>query len=471
MLSPLTRLSMVLLAASLAACAAVAPPSQLPELLARHAIPVPAAQPPAAGHLWWQALHDDSLNRLMDQALARNADLRMALATVREARAMAGEARADGRPQGSLAAQAQVSRPSLPEVDPFRQGLSRPPEQRLLNLSQALSWELDLFGRLGTAQAVADRQVDMAEADARGAQALLQVEVVRHYTALRQAQQAFAFGAHQLALAEQQAGQVALRVRAGLADPRERDAAAAELAELRSSQAAFQSRQQVERASLAVLVGRSPAAPGDELQQLLRPALLPALPEESLLTVPPDLLQRRPDVARADAQLRAQLGQQVLAQRAYLPRLSLAASFGLNERAGHLGDRGALRYAAGPVLQWDWLDGGRLAAQEAAARAGSEREWARLEQTVLSALAEGEASLQGWQAAYQAWRQAMAAAQAAENQARYTEQRAALGLEAQTQALGARRRQWAAEQQVVVQQAQALSAYAQVQLALGAWQP
>ncbi|MFT7772156.1 TolC family protein [Roseateles sp.] len=469
-------LAALALSLALGGCASVTPGTQLPVLQARHDAPLPAATgrsstPDAADRAWWQDLREPALDALVAQAEARNLDLQAALASVREARARAGGVQAESRPQGGLGVQAQATRPALTEVDPYDQGQPRPPERRLITLGQALSWEIDLFGRAGTARAAAEREVDAAAADARGAQALLQAEVVRRYAALRQAQQAERLAAEQVTIGERRLAQLQARARAGLADPREADAAAGELAQLRATQAGWAAQAPVEAAALAVLVGESPAKPGAELQRLLAPAPLPDVPDDATLTVPADLLARRPDVARADALLRAGLGQQVLAERAHLPRLSLAATLGLQQTAGNLGQSNAVRYAAGPVLQWDWLDSGRRAAQMAAAKAGNERAWAQFEQTVLTALAEGESALRGWQAQWQGWQQARVAAQAADKTSAYTSRRAAMGLEPDTTALAARLQRLAAEQQQLHQQAAALAAYAQVQLALGAWQP
>ncbi|MCY4757138.1 TolC family protein [Pelomonas aquatica] len=466
----------LVLALALGGCAAVAPGPQLPTLQVRHDGALPAAAgrtvtPDASGRPWWRDLRDPMLDALVAQAEGRNLDLQVALATVREARARAGVVQSEARPQGSLGVQAQAVRPALPEVDPYRQSLPRPPEQRLVSLGQGLNWEIDLFGRAGTAQAAAERDVDAAAADARGAQALVQAEVVNRYVALRHAQQATLLAAEQQGVAERRLAELRDRARAGLADPRESDAAAAELARQRAAHAGRAAQVSVEWAALAVLVGESPARPGAAMQALQVPAALPIVPDDATLTVPADLLARRPDVARADALLRAGLGQKVLAERAYLPRLSLAATLGLQQTAGNLGQANALRYAAGPMLQWDWLDSGRRAAQTAAVQAGNERAWAQFEKTVLAALAEGESALRAWQAQWQAWQQAQAALQAADETLRYTSRREAHGLEPAVAVLAARQHRLTAAQQRLEQQAQTLAAYTQVQLALAAWQP
>lgn len=469
-------LTMLALALGLPGCAAVAPGSQLPALQARIAAPLPAAagrevSTDTAGRAWWRDLRDPTLDALVSWAESRNLDVRSALATVREARARATGVQADALPQGSLAVQAQVTRPALAEVDPYRQGLPRPPEQRLLTLGQALSWEIDLFGRTGTAAAIADRDVDAASADYSATQALVQAEVVKRYVALRHAQQAAHLAAQQVAVGERRLDVALARAHAGLADPRDADAARGELAQGRAAQAGWVAQIAAEQAALALLLGESAARPVAVLRALQAPGALPEVPEDATLTVPADLLSRRPDVAQADARLRAGLGQAVLAERAHLPRLSLSATLGAQQPLGQLGRAHAMRYAAGPALQWDWLDSGRRAAHAAAIRAGNERAWAQLEKTVLTALAEGESALRDWQAQWQGWQQAQAARAAADQALNYSRRREAAGLEPASTALAAHQQQLHAAQRQLDQQARALAAHAQVQLALAAWQP
>lgn len=474
--SYLSWLVTLALAVEMSGCATVAPPSQLPQLQSRHETSLPAANglPSVAklpSHAWWEDLQDTALNQLLTQALERNLDLKASLATVREARAMAGWALAEGRPQGSLTLSSQVSRPSAPEVDPYRQGLPRAPEQRLTSIGKSLSWELDLFGRIGTAQAIAERELDVAQADLHGSQALLHAEVVRNYIQLRSAQQMEELDGQRLALASTKLKQLGVRAAAGLADAREVRIAEAELAQRHANLATTMGQVQQALAALALLTGHSPAALDSSLSVLRQPKALPAVPELQRLVVSEDLLQRLPHVARADATLRASLGQEVLAQRAHLPRISLTATLGLSESAGRLERSGALRYAAGPSLQWDWLDAGRRATREAATKAGSERAWAQFEHAVLQALADGEIALRGWQAQYLGWQHSQQALKAAKESARYTAKRQTIGIEPPINAVNSEAQYLDAAQAAALQHAQTLFSYVQVQLALGTWQP
>lgn len=475
--SPLPRAARHLLAAALAmlmtGCASVAPPSAIPQAAQRHAGATPAPAPSATpARAWWHDLDDAAIDTLVQRAMQHNHDLQATLATLRQARALAGLAGREGLPQGGLAAQAQVTRPSLAETDPYGQGLPRPPEQRLGSLGHTVSWEIDLFGRIGTATAVARRQADAAAADVHAAAALLQAEVVRRVVQLRLHQHDTARLAEERALLGQRQQLLALRVAAGLAERRELLAAEARLAETDGLIAATQAAQLRERQALAVLMGRSPTAAADaEWDTLLAPRALPSPPPATPMADPSELLARRPDVRRADALLRAGLGETVLAERAHLPRLRLDLAAALNAPFGAVGQASALRYAAGPMLQWDWLDAGRHRARAEAARAGADAAWQRFEQVVLQALADSDDALRGWQAAQAGWQHAQRAESAAAQSAQYTTGRVQAGLEPAIQSLDQAAQHLQARRMATARQADAVQAYARVQLALAAWQP
>lgn len=474
-----TVIGLTTLLAVLSGCASVAPTSTLPDISQRSGVAQQLTPAAAAAGLqlgvpsrnWWQDLADPRLNTLMDLAMAGNHERLAALAAVKEARAMAGLAERASLPQGSFGAQVQRTQASIAEVDAYQQGLARPPEQSLATVGQTVSWELDLFGRIGTATAVAERQADAARAEAHAATALLQAEVVRQYVRLRLHQQELEQLKQEVTVLGQRQTRMQSRVQAGLADQREALSVAAELAQVRAQQAQAQALVHVSVAALATLAGRAPTQTDAKWQTLMAAAQLPTVPTSAGLVQPNDLLANRPDVARADALLRASLGNVVLAERAHLPRLSLNLNVGANALAGNLGSAGALRYAAGPVLQWDWLDMGRIQAQAAAAQAGSERAWHGLEQTVLKALEDSESALRGWVATQQQLQRAQQSEQAARATAQYTGVRARSGLEPSSLALDHQVQQLRAQRNTLAAQAAAIESFTQVQLALGAWQP
>lgn len=467
-----TRLAILLAMTLLTGCAAVAPPSHIPasqQQLAANPSPAAQAAGIARGQLitdWWQVLADPQLNTLLQQAMQHNHQRQAALATLRAARHAADAIRRDALPQGSLGAQAQRQQLSGIEVDPYRQGQPRPPVQQLGIVQQSLSWELDLFGRAGTAAAMAERQADLQAADLRAATLLLQADVVRHYTRWQQARLNRSLLLDELDTLQQRHAQLQRRQHAGLADPRDVLAAAAASQQTQAELAANDAHAAGAAAALAVLCGHNPltALPGQ------RDAHLPAVPVDTAVIYPDNLLARRPDIARADAQLRASLGDAVLADRAHLPRLSLNLTAGVMAPFGQLGNADALRYALGPAFSWDWLDAGRRTARQASAKQQSQAAWHQYEQTVLTALQESETSLRQWQASRSQLDNAEAAARLATQSAAYSHTRSQTGLEPQNLALSQHAAALQAQRQQLAARADAILAYVQVQLTLGAWQ-
>lgn len=462
----------LLLAALLGGCAAVVPPSQIPASSqalagqtspAAHAATIATGQPAAN---WWQALNDPQLDALLRQAMQYNHQRQAALATVRAARSSAEAASREALPQGSLGVGAQRQQLASIEVDPYRQGLPRAPVHTIGSLQQSLSWELDLFGRVATAAGIAQRQADARSADLHAATVLLQGEVVRHYTLWQYARQADTLWQAELHALQQQYAQLQSRQSAGLADPREVWAAANASRQAQAGLAANHAQLAAAAAALAVLCGDNPR----ENRLLALATQLPAVPPDTAIVYPHDLLARRPDVARADAELRAALGEAALAERAHLPRLSFNLAAGVTAPFGQMGNTDALRYALGPAFSWDWLDAGRRAARRAGAEHGRQAAWHQYEHTVLTALQEAESSLRQWQAAKIQLDSANAAASLAGNTARYTQARSQAGLVPQAGAL-AHAAQWQqAQRTALAARSEALLAYVQVQLALGAWQ-
>ena len=460
----------------LSGCAAVTPASRVPDAQARYSLATPSPAARSAGiatgtplRTWWKDLGDPVLDDLVKQAEAQNHDLQSAIAAVSSARALARGAASESMPQGGLEARAVEQRLARIEVDPYRQGMPRPPANRLGVIGQSFAWEIDLFGRIGTATAIAERQVDAASADMRAVRAMVHGEVVTHYVHLRRDQHERALLEEAIAAATTRIAQLKAREIAGLVDQRMVLADEAEQAERAGLLAQAIAGKQANRAALSILVGVSPLADDERLQPLSAHRPMPELPSNLALTQPSDLLARRPDVARADALLRAQLGEVVLAERAHLPHLSLNAVVGAVAPFGLLGQASALRYEAGPVLQWNWFDAGRYKAQEEATQAGAQAAWHHFEQTVLTALAECESSIYQWSAARTAYAQASHATEKVAQASAYTRSRVDAGLEVPTGAIEQHLQRLDAERERLQAHAAVIDAFAQVQLAMGEW--
>ncbi|WP_313067408.1 TolC family protein, partial [Achromobacter animicus] len=141
----LSRSAVVLLAAlALAGCAA-GPDYQQP-----NPAPVVLASPEQAlfstdqvQREWWKQLQDPQLDRLIDMALARNLDIRIAQARLAESRAVLDERELDKLPAVTLGG--GYAR-SLSQANPGVAGQRNLAESYRAGFDA--TWELDLFGRL-----------------------------------------------------------------------------------------------------------------------------------------------------------------------------------------------------------------------------------------------------------------------------------------------------------------------------------
>ncbi|MDB6110954.1 MAG: efflux system, outer rane lipoprotein NodT family, partial [Pedosphaera sp.] len=119
---------------------------------------------------WWRGFDDPKLNQLVDLALTNNYDLRIATATLREARALHRQTQFDLLP--AVNGVADYNR-TLFSKD-FQPGVSRKNRQiELYDAGFDATWELDLFGRVRRSVQATAAEVQVAEADRRGVQVSL----------------------------------------------------------------------------------------------------------------------------------------------------------------------------------------------------------------------------------------------------------------------------------------------------------
>lgn len=134
--------------------------------------------------------------------------------------------------------------------------------------------------------------------------------------------------------------------------------------------------------ALAVLVGQPPGAwtpPAFELASL-------HLPEHLPLTLPSELVRRRPDILAAEAQLHAATAAIGIAQAQRYPQLVLSANLGQQAtKLDQLFDPASTAWGLAGALTAPLFDGGRLEAGQRGAEAAARAAAAHWQQTVLEA--------------------------------------------------------------------------------------
>jgi outer membrane protein, multidrug efflux system len=131
---------------------------------------------------FWRLFNDSTLNSLVSQALVSNTDLRVAVARVAEARAVAQGTDGAGKPTLGVGAGASRSRTG------DGTGATNPGSSRTgnnFNAGLQAGWEPDLFGRISFEKTAAQAQLQTTQAQQRAVQVSVVAEVARTYFELR----------------------------------------------------------------------------------------------------------------------------------------------------------------------------------------------------------------------------------------------------------------------------------------------
>ncbi|KRP69755.1 RND transporter [Pseudomonas paralactis] len=382
---------------------------------------------------WWRQFQDPQLDALIDQALARNHDLRIAQARLLEARAVLDQRQLDQLP--TVTASGAYSR-SLSQANPGPSG-----ERNLAKTYQAgldAQWELDLFGRLQRLSQASSARAEAVAADLAQTRIVVTADVARHYFELRGAQRQLAVAQANLSNQEKTVALVQGRVDAGRGTADELASALAERARVQATLPNLETRQALSRYRLAVLTGSRP----NELQALTDLKALPALVTRLPIGQVSDLLRQRPDVASAERALAASNADIGAVTAELYPRIDLGGFLGFVAlRGGDLGNSGSRAFSVMPSVSWPALHLASVKARQREAQAREVGARARYEQVVLNAIEETEGALTTYSLSQQRVRSLAEAAAQSERAARLAHARYEAGSAAYLVELDAQRTQ------------------------------
>ncbi|RAK52735.1 efflux transporter outer membrane subunit [Phenylobacterium deserti] len=368
-------------AAALSACAVG------PTYEARTEPPVALVSPPEhttaapAPADWWSAFGDPELSRLITRAQASNTDLRIALARVREARALFADTRLDPLPRVSVGGAYNRSRGQQPGFTAGRVDL----ESAELGFDAA--WEIDLFGRVRRQVEAARAEVGAAEADLQDARVTLAAEVARSYLQLRGAQARRAVAEENARTQRETLRLTQVRYEVGAADPVDVESARARLSATEAALPAFRTQEAQASHRLAVLVGLRPGDPDPDLAALSAPKAHTPPPQAVALGDASSFLRRRPDVRAAERRLAAATARTGVATAELFPAVRVSGFVGvLSGDLGSLFRSGAQAWSVSPAVSWPGLDLGGARARLRAAQARNDASLAQYDQTVLRAV-------------------------------------------------------------------------------------
>lgn len=411
---------------------------------------------------WWESLADPELNKLVETALARSPDIRIAEARLRESRAGLKGQRSNLLPKSS--ASAAYLHAHLPSGS-FGFG-----SIGLYNVGFDATWEADLFGGTRRAIEAASAEAEAVDADLADTHVQLSAEVAQAYVDLRDQQQRIALVRQSADLEEQILTLTQQRRAQGVASDLDVERIRTQVENTRSTIIPLDAQISESLDQLAVLTGQEPGALDAELSAA---GPLPSLPGKVTVGDPAALLKQRPDIRAAEWRLvssNAQIGEH---EADWFPKLTLIGDLGFSAaNPGHLVRTNNFMWIGAPLLQWNALDFGRTKAKVDQARAGFEEAEARYESTVLGALRDANIALSRYGHQRDNVLSLRNVEESATHAATLTQQRYRAGTSSALDWLDAERTRFAAEQNRIAGDAELIKDYVSLQKSLGlGWQP
>lgn len=337
---------------------------------------------------WWRLYDDPALNALIGQALAANSDLRVAAANLRRAQAVVREARA-GRHIATETGGGVAYGDAAAPVGQTSAASSYDQAQWSENAGLSLSWEVDLFGRVGRAVAAAQADAAAVEAARDAVRVTVAAETGRAYLDACALGLALEVAHGSVRTSAETRRLVAAQQRAGAVGRMEVERAAAAEATARAALPALEGQRQAVLFELAALIGATPDA-------VPLPARQCAAPPSPGAVLPvgdgADLIRRRPDLRQAERQVAAESARIGVASADLYPRIRLGAS-GSFFRNDTVRGGDSFSFALGPLLSWSFPDRSVARARLAQARAQGDAALATFDGRVLTALKEVEQAL------------------------------------------------------------------------------
>ena len=333
---------------------------------------------------WWELYGDQQLNGLVEKLNSSNQTIAQSEAQFRQAQALVRSARGAFLPSADLSVgktrSSQGTGSSNSSLTSSSSGI-----RDTLNAQVGVSWEADVWGKLRRGLEANEASAEASLADLAAMRLSQQSELVQNYLQLRVIDEQ-----KRLLEATVEAYQRSLKMsenqyRAGISG---KDAVAQAQTQLRNTQASLidliWQRAQFENA-IAVLTGQAPA--GFNLAQINNVPKLPQIP----VSLPSQLLERRPDIASAERSVIAANANIGVAKAAYYPDFSLSLSGGYSSSQYQDWISVPNRFwSVGPKISLPLFDGGQRSAEVDRNEAVYDQTVAKYRQTVLDGLREVE---------------------------------------------------------------------------------
>jgi NodT family efflux transporter outer membrane factor (OMF) lipoprotein len=313
----------------------------------------------ATNSLWWQSLNDPVLDRLVERAYHQNLTLQMAGLRIVESRAQFGIAYGRQYPQLQVI-DASANALGLTKELADTLGLSRLSATYQLGFDAA--WEIDIWGKYRRGVEASAGAVLGSVADYDAAIVSLTAEVARAYVAIRTSEVLIQQAQENVRIQEEGLQIAQSRHQAGATS--ELDVVQAEtlLESTRASIPQLEADLRQGHNALSTLLGQPT---GTVEAMLVGPIAIPKGPDSVAVSIPAELLRRRPDVRSAELMAAAQCARIGVAKAQLYPSFSLFGSIGLQAFSSgptshNLFSPESFVFSIGPQFAFPFFNYGRL---------------------------------------------------------------------------------------------------------------
>ncbi len=287
--------------------------------------------------VWWASFEDAKLDGIIRRALERNLDLLQALTRLDQAAALTRRASAARLPQVNLEANRQEEWLDGDRGDP------------LTRLGGALSWEIDVFNRLGSATLARQSEEAAFREAVETVRLSLSAAVAEAYFDAVEQRLQLALLKRQIEVDRDLLELTELRFNSGLTSSVDVLQQSSQLADTESLVPPAQAALRVAENRLDVLTGQSP----DALDRVTAEGRFVAVESLPFMGIPSDLLLNRPDLRALQNDLIAADAQIAEAIADRLPRIILDGSLAYEDGPEFTGAAGLLLGAlVQPLLDW-----------------------------------------------------------------------------------------------------------------------
>lgn len=333
---------------------------------------------------WWQNFKDPELNRLIEEGLVNNHDIRRAALKLEEAKAVLAASRSDLWPSVDLEGKSTRNR----YADSNNSSKQRFQTRNYSGV--AITWELDLFGRIRQNVAADKARYEQLQYDAKAVALSITAEIVRSYFGLRIAQEELSVQQNIIKSLEATRNVVVRRVQTGDLAKVETQTVNAKLLAAKAVLPDIEARVRTYALTLSILTGGQPDKELYLASTISQGLSLPAIP----VGKPADIIRRRPDIYSAERNLAASSADLNYAVAEQFPKLTINGTGGFDALSSNqLFHAVNKSWSIFPFISWRILDGKKVRAEIHAAEARQKMAALQYEKTVLTALNEAETTM------------------------------------------------------------------------------